>query len=158
VVWRKRSFGCAAAVSGTVSRLADTRNVLRFQTPGLLWCFPQGDITSVYELIFRRLQHRGLDWGYHFPRLYLVDFRPLREALDQEGKPNWADYSASEALAKEAEDRQRDQGRAEFREQLEEGRKEAIEEALQRPPPAIVQAYRNVYGEWPQGWPRIPGD
>jgi len=86
-----------------------------------------------------------------------VDFRPLRQALDREGKPDWVDYSPAEALAKEAEDRQRDEKIAEFREQLEEGHNEAIEEALKQPPPTTVQAYRNVYGNWPEGWPPAPG-
>jgi hypothetical protein len=121
------------------------------------WAQPEGDLTPVYELIFRRLKRGGLDWVYHFPRVYLVDFRPLGEALDREGKPDWMDYSPSEALAKNEGDRRRDQEIAEFREQLDEGRNEAIEEALKHPPPATVQAYRNVYGHWPQGWPPTPG-
>ena len=46
------------------------------------------------------MQRHALRWVYHFPRLYLVDFRPLREALDREGKADWADYSPSKALAR----------------------------------------------------------
>ena len=34
-------------------------------------------------MIFRRLRGRRLDWIYHFPRLYAIDFRPLKDALDQ---------------------------------------------------------------------------
>lgn len=120
---------------------------------GAPWSCPQGDLRSVYELIFRRLQRRALKWVYHFPRLYLVDFRPLREALDRKGKSDWEDYSPSEALAKEEEQRQRDKEIAEFRERLEEGRNEAIEEALKQPPPVTVEVYRKVYGHWPEGWP-----
>jgi hypothetical protein len=121
------------------------------------WSWTQSDLRSVYELIFRRLQRRALRWVYHFPRLYLVDFRPLREALDREEKPAWADYSPSEALAEEEEQRQRDEEIADFRERLEEGRNKAIEEALKQPPPAMVEAYRKVYGHWPEGWPPTPG-
>lgn len=121
------------------------------------WFWAQGNLRSVYELIFRRMQRRALRWIYHFPRLHLVDFSPLREALDREGKPDWADYSPSEALAKEEEQRKRDEEIAEFRDRLEEGRKEAIEAALKRPPPAMVEAYRKVYGHWPEGWPPTPG-
>ncbi len=124
---------------------------------GAPWCLAQTDLGSVYELIFRRLQRRGLNWVYHFPRLHLVDFRPLREDLDREGKPDWTDYSPSEALAKEEENRKRDEEIAEFRERLEEGRNEEIEEALKQPPPAVVEAYRKVYGQWPGGWPPTPG-
>jgi len=124
---------------------------------GAPWCWAQGNLGSVYELIFRRLQQRGLNWVYHFPRVYLVDFHGVREALDREGKPEWANYSPSEALAKEAEQRQREEEIARYREQLEEGRNEAIEEALNQPPPAIVEAYRMAYGTWPEGWPPAPG-
>jgi hypothetical protein len=117
------------------------------------WAETQDDLTPIYELIFRRLNARGLDWVYHFPQIHLVDFRPLRDALDREGKPDWENYSPSDALVKEFEDRQRDREIAEFRDQLEEGRKEAIEEALRHPPPPTVLAFRNVNGHWPQGWP-----
>lgn len=122
------------------------------------WSWVQVGLRSVYELIFRRLHRRALEWVYHFPQLYLVDFRPLREALDREGKPDWADYSPSEALAKEEEQRQRDEEIAKFREELEEGRNEAIEEALKQPPPATVEAYRQIYSHWPEGWPPTPGN
>lgn len=36
---------------------------------------------------------------------------------------------------------------------LEEGHREALEIAKDRPPPATVAAYRQVYGEFPRGWP-----
>jgi hypothetical protein len=121
------------------------------------WAQTEDDLAPIYESIFRRLKARGLDWVYHFPQIYLVDFRSLRDELDREGRPDWENYSPSEALAKELDDRQRDKENAEFRDQLEEGRNEDIEEALKRPPPATVRAYRSVYGRWPQGWPPTPG-
>jgi hypothetical protein len=122
------------------------------------WALQEGDLTPVYQLIFGRLKRRGLDWVYHFPQIYLVDFRPMRDALDREGMPDWENYSPSEALAKESQDKQRDKEIAEFRDQLEEGRNEAIEEALRHRPPPTVLAYRNVHGHWPQGWPPTPCD
>lgn len=117
----------------------------------------EGDFTSIYEWIFGRLKADGLDWVYQFPRIHLVDFRPLAEQLRREEKPDWENYSPSESLAKEMEDKQRDKEIAEFREQLEEDRNEAIAEALQQPAPAVVRAYRQVYGDWPEGWPPVPG-
>ena len=53
---------------------------------GTSWVSQRADLTPVYEMIFRRLRRRGLDWIYHFPRLYAVDFRPLKEALDQRAR------------------------------------------------------------------------
>lgn len=122
------------------------------------WSEPKSDLTSIYEIIFRRLKLRGLDWTYHFPRLHLVDFRPLREAMDRQGKPDWEGYSPSESFAQAEEEKQRDRKIAEFREKLENGRNEAIEEALKQPPPATVRAYRAVFGRWPEGWPPCPGE
>jgi hypothetical protein len=49
-------------------------------------------------------------------------------------------YSPSEALAKEEEQKKHDQELAELRESLDEGYREAIEEALNAPPPATWPA------------------
>ncbi len=121
---------------------------------GTSWVSGRADFTPVYRMIFGRLRRRGLDWIYHFPRVYAVDFRPLKEALDQQkDKPEWLNYSPSEALAKEEEQRQHDQELAELRESLDEDYREAVEAAADAPPPATVQAYEAVYGHFPRGWP-----
>ena len=69
-------------------------------------------------MIFRRFQGRRLDWIYHFPKLYAVDLRPLKEALDENHDPDWLNYSPSEALAKEEEDKEQDKNLAEMRKRL----------------------------------------
>ncbi len=97
---------------------------------GTIWVAQRADLTPVYRMIFRRLRDRGLDWIYHFPRLHAIDFRPLKEALDREREPEWLNYSPSEALAKEEEQKQHDQELAELRESLDAGYREAVEEAL----------------------------
>jgi hypothetical protein len=123
---------------------------------GTIWAAQRADLTPVYRMIFRRLKGRGLDWIYHFPRLHAVDLRPLKEALDQQQGPDWLNYSPSEALAKEEEDKKRDQDLAELRESLDAGYREAIEEALNGPPPTTARAYEEVYGCFPEGWPPVP--
>jgi hypothetical protein len=120
---------------------------------GTIWVAQRADLTPVYTTIFRRLRDRRLDWIYHFPRLCAIDLRPLKEALDQNKEPDWLSYSPSEALAKEAEQEEHDQDLAEFRESLDEGYREAVEEALKQPPPTTVRAYAGVYGSFPRGWP-----
>jgi hypothetical protein len=107
-------------------------------------------------MIFRRFQGRRLDWIYHFPKLYAVDLRPLKEALDEKHDPDWLNYSPSEALAKEEEDKEQDKNLAEMRETLEEGYRRSIEEALKGPPPTTVRAYKTIYGCFPRGWPPSP--
>jgi hypothetical protein len=120
---------------------------------GTAWIAQRADLTPVYRMIFRRFRGRRLDWIYHFPRLYAVDLRPLKEAIDQEHEPDWLNYSPSEALAKEQEQKEQDKNLAELRESLDAGYREAVEEALKGPPPATVRAYEAVYGCFPRGWP-----
>ncbi|MFI5460910.1 MAG: hypothetical protein ACHRXM_36330 [Isosphaerales bacterium] len=123
---------------------------------GTIWTSQRADLTPVYQMIFRRLRGRGLDWIYHFPRIHAVDLRPLKEALDQKQEPDWLNYSPSEALAKEEEEKEHNQRLAELRESLDEGHREAMEQALNAPPPATVLAYEEVYGCFPRGWPPVP--
>jgi hypothetical protein len=123
---------------------------------GTIWVAQRADLTPVYRMIFRRLHSRRFDWIYHFPRMHAVDLRPLAEALDQKQDTDWLNYSPSEALAKEEEQKERDKDLAELRERLDEGYREAIEEALQGPPPPTVRAYEAVYGCFPRGWPPSP--
>jgi hypothetical protein len=118
---------------------------------GTSWVSRRADLTPVYEMIFRRLCRRGLDWMYHFPRLYAIDFRPLEEALDRQDEPEWLNYSPSEALAREEERKEHDRELAEFRESLDAAHREAIEAALDDPPPSTVRAYEAVYGRFPEG-------
>jgi hypothetical protein len=121
---------------------------------GTSWVSQRADFTPVYRMIFGRLRGRGLDWSYHFPRVYAVDLRPLKEALDQQDdEPEWLNYSPSESLEKEEERKKHDQELAELRESLDESYREAVEEALVAPPPPTVQAYEAVYGQFPRGWP-----
>ncbi len=123
---------------------------------GTIWVAQRADLTPVYQMIFRRLHGRRLDWSYHFPRIYAVDLRPLKEALDEKHDPEWLNYSPSEALAKEEEAKEQDENLAELRETLEEGYRESIEEALQGPPPTTVRAYKAIHGCFPRGWPPSP--
>lgn len=122
---------------------------------GNVWVSTRADLTPVYAMIFRRLKDRGCNWIYHFPALHAIDFRPLRDALEEKEKPEWVGYSPEEALAKEQEDAKRDRELAELRERLDEGNREAMAEAAKGPPPKTVAAYRAVYGHDPQGWPPV---
>ncbi|MCY3017568.1 MAG: hypothetical protein NTW87_00855 [Planctomycetota bacterium] len=120
---------------------------------GTLWLNQRADLTPVYRMIFRRLQQQQCDWIYRFPRLSIVDLRPLRDALGQDGRPEWETYSPSEAFAQEVEDRRRDNELAEMQASLEKGFRADVRKALRRPPPSTVEAYRDIYGHFPRGWP-----
>jgi hypothetical protein len=120
---------------------------------GTMWLAGRADLTPMYRMIFRRLLARDMEWVYHFPRLMLVDFRPLKAALDAQDKPEWENYDPSEVLEKEAENRRRDEEIADLRQSLHESHREAVEAAHDAPPPPTVRAYQEVYGSLPEGWP-----
>jgi hypothetical protein len=120
---------------------------------GTIWVNDRADLVPVYRMIFRRLRANGFDWVYQFPRIYAIDFRPLKEALEKKDEPEWLNYSPSESLAKEEEEKKRDRELAEFRESLDEDYREAVAKAQESPPPPTVHAYQDVYGAYPRGWP-----
>jgi hypothetical protein len=122
---RRKSYAARPSSSGdfiadVLNRQTRTRqyDYMHFYL-GTMWVSDRADLTPVYRMIFRRLRRRELDWIYHFPRSYAVDFRPLKEALDRKNEPDWMGYSPSEALAKEAERQEHDRKLAEFRESLD---------------------------------------
>jgi hypothetical protein len=90
-------------------------------------------------MIFRRLKAHGYDWQYAFPKLGIVDLRPLREALQEHREDVWDE----EGYASE-EETERDRALAEIHESLEQSHREAVEAACQQPPPKTVQAYQSV--------------
>ena len=101
---------------------------------GTLWAADRADLTPVFTAIFRRLAAHGCDWTYTFPRIHVVDFGDL-DALP---------FAAR---------RERERQRTEMDETIEQGHREALEAAKDRPPPATVEAYRRIFGGWPRGWP-----
>jgi hypothetical protein len=100
------------------------------------------------EEIFRRLRSVGADWVYHFPQLYLAEI--ARDNLSGE-QP--ARYSVSKSAAAELTAQKRRAEMARFRPEIDEMNARAREEAMDRPPPATVRAYCQVYGRDPRGWP-----
>ena len=115
---------------------------------GTIGVADRADLTPVYAMIFRRLKAHGLDWTYTFPRLHLIDMRPLRDALhaDTESRDDQDIFSQDD-------DEERARALAETQASLNTAHREAIEEALDRPLPPTVQAYESVYGHSPKGWP-----
>ena len=109
---------------------------------GTIWVADRADLTPVYQMIFRRLRNGGLDWVYHFPRIHAIDLRPLRDSLDAKEDPEWPNYSPSEALAKEADEKERDKNLAELRESLDEDYRDAVNQARNSPSPPTVSRLR----------------
>ena len=109
------------------------------------------DLTPIYELIFSRLKQMGGDWIFHFTKMNLVDFSNKTNQ-----KPtNLENYNPNEALAHELKKQEEHKAKDNFKEQLEEINAKQKEDALYKPPPPVVKAYRNVFGKFPMGWPPL---
>lgn len=117
---------------------------------GTIWISRRADLMPVYAMIFGRLKAVGADWVYHFPELGLVEFAPA----DDTNKPGEG-YSVTEGAVAEVEAQKRRADVERFRAELREANARAREEAMDRPPPATVHAYREVYGRDPRGWPPV---
>lgn len=115
---------------------------------GTSWISQRADLTPVYRMIFKRIKSLAADWEYHFPRLHIIDLSPLKKSLE---KPEA--YSPSEAFGQKQEERERQAELAKSRAELEEVYQKSCNEAMDRPPPAVVRAYQEVYGRDPKGWP-----
>lgn len=116
---------------------------------GTIWISRRADLAPVYAMIFRRLKAVGADWVYHFPKLGIVELGPADDDTD---KPDKA-YSVSQAAVAELEKQQRRAEVERLRAELHETNARAREEAMDRPLPATVRAYREVYGRDVRGWP-----
>jgi len=116
----------------------------------------RADLVPVYTMIFRRMYALGMDWSYHFPRLYAVDLRPLKARMDEQAKgdePEWEGYDPSAAFEDGQAESEKDEEIAELRSKLDEGHQAAVEAARDLPAPSTVRAYEAVYGAFPEGWP-----
>src|SRR2546422_788653 len=81
---------------------------------GTIWLARRADLTPVYRMIFRRLKAYGYDWTYHFPKLELVDLRPLRDALREPEGEEW-----NQEASVQEEDEEHDRSLHELRESLD---------------------------------------
>jgi hypothetical protein len=106
----------------------------------------RADLTPVYRWIFRRLHDRQCRWRYAFPRLYFTRFQKETEGDLTGYDPSDAVQLQLEAAARDADDEALSQA-------LDREYMESIRRARHAPLPAIVAAYRDVFGELPDGWP-----
>jgi hypothetical protein len=120
---------------------------LRFYR-GTIWISRRADLMPVYAIIFRRLKAVGADCVYHFPELKLVQLTPVNDT-DESGN----EYSVPRAAVAELAAPQRHAEVERFRTEQREVSARVREDAMDWPPPAIVRAYRRVYGRGSRGWP-----
>ena len=79
--------------------------------------------------------------------------RALQAQIATLPPPKPEDYSPSEAFAQEQAEQERQTELERVRAELAEGNAQSRDEAMDRPPPTIVLAYKDIYGCEPRGWP-----
>ena len=79
---------------------------------GTIWIAQRADLTPVYEMIFRRLKDRLLNWRYRFPELGMVQLH----------SPQFPDGAETLRMEK-------------LRAELKKGHRQAIENARENPIP-----------------------
>jgi len=117
---------------------------------GTIWIHSRADLLPFYEYIFDKLKRKNCGWKYSFPRMYLFDFKNLREDTKAE---NPEQYKPEEAALKEIEEAENEKQEQKLRDELDESYHKAFEEAKHQPPPPVVQAHKNIFGFFPDGFP-----
>jgi hypothetical protein len=121
---------------------------------GSIWVRSRVNLTIFYEYIFKRLKEQHCTWRYSFPRMYLFNVRKLRDELEAEKPQDIANYNPNKALEEEMERNKQEQESQGLQERLDESYYEALEEAKHKPLPKTVQAYKNIFGNTPDGFPQ----
>ena len=106
------------------------------------------DLTPIYEWIFKQLKNEGCDWLFTFTQLGLVDFGGSKNNDSTHIK----EYDPNLAMEAELEKKEEQKKKDAFREEIEEFNAKELEDALYKPPPSIVKAYKNIYDKFPIGW------
>jgi hypothetical protein len=117
---------------------------------GSIWVKNRDDLTPFYEFIFEKLKDTDCDWYYAFPRMYLVDFN--KDAENKKDDPE--QYNPEEEMKHQMDNEQKDEEVRKFQEELDKQYEEEFEDAKYQPLIPLVQAYQNVYGHLPDGYPK----
>jgi hypothetical protein len=116
---------------------------------GSIFVQDRADLTPVYQWIFKHLRSLECDWIYSFPRIYAISF----DKTETEEPPDPLAYDPNRALEEEFSKQEKKEEADRLQQELEEAYEKEVEEAKYKPLPKTVQAYKNVYGRLPKGWP-----
>lgn len=149
-------FGSFRAVSALIDEFLENHSLDDGWTRGDPMRFYMGstiisqrtDLRPVYRLIFSRLRQIGYEWQYSFPRIHMVRF--------SDTSPDHSQYDPSSAIAQEAERKKEQEKLGQLEKEMAKDLSKAKQHALDTAPPATVQAYQEVFGKDPHGWPPDP--
>ncbi len=102
----------------------------------------------VFKHIFETLHEHGCDWIYSFPSMHLISFD---KGDDRPDDP--ATYDPAKSMEAELEKENRQADVEKFQAELDDIRETEMEKARYSPPPPVVEAYREVFGRLPEGFP-----
>lgn len=110
---------------------------------GLLYDEDRTKCSPVFRHIFEILKQEGCDWQYSFPEIGMVSFDQAPQVPTDP-----ANYNPAKAMQAEMEYEVKQREMADLQARFDKDR----EDARHQLPPAVVQAYWEVYGKWPEGW------
>ena len=139
----------AESINRRYTHLRRSYHYLDFYMGSLMYS-GRADLRPVYRWIFTLLREEGCHWIYSFPRTYLIDFSSGPAEASQD---DFSSYDPSDAVRSEVERGERDKEVRELAEKLERAQEGDLRKARDRPLPATVAAYRDVFGSLPEGWP-----
>ena len=117
---------------------------------GMTMIEDRADLTPFYLYIFSKLKQKNCDWKYYFPRMHLISFKK-----DQANTTSPEFYNPELAQQQAIEQKKQDRQNEELQKRLDDIYEEELDTAKYNEPPKIVQAYREVYGHLPRGFPEI---
>jgi hypothetical protein len=109
------------------------------------------DFMPVYLWIFKQIKQAGCDWVFNFTELRLVDMSSEKNQTPDKLE----NYDPNNAMAQELKQQEEQKAKDDFKSKIEDMNAKARENALYKPPPQVVQAYKAVFGEYPKGWPPL---
>jgi hypothetical protein len=118
---------------------------------GSIWINERADLMPFYEFIFQKTKDYGCNWKYHFPRFYLINLGKI-VGQDKDQKPS--EYDPEKAILNDLKQKKEDKETKQMQEELDNSFREEYEEAKYKPPEKVVQAYKNIYGMFPEGHPQ----
>jgi len=115
---------------------------------GTVFIKNRGDLTPIYEYVFKRLKDMQCDWRYSFPKVFLIE---PPDVIDNSSEDELKNYKPEVEFAKQLEKKARAKTN---KKEFEELNKQSYEDAKNEPLDKKVQAYKNVYGNLPDGHPQ----
>lgn len=109
-------------------------------------------LVPYYRRAFDLLKILQCDWDYSFPGTYLIS--PVSSASKSE-EVDKVDYDPQVFAEKELAAAKKKAELDKFRQLLDDIEDEEKEDALYKRPPAIIRAYKEEFGHWPDGWPPV---